>query len=120
MDEVKSTQAGIDEEIESFLGEDGYAQYQGYLQDQHLLRSFAVMDRLQQSLKNGGNMLSADQNTRLQSLLNGSGHISGDVIEQAKLFLTPVQQQALQEIRDTQIANELRNQQGGLPPVPAN
>ncbi|HXB02698.1 MAG TPA: sigma-70 family RNA polymerase sigma factor [Opitutaceae bacterium] len=120
MGEVKSTQAGIDGEIESLLGDDGYAQYQSYLQNQHLLRSFAVIDRLQQSLENGGNLLSDDQNKRLQRLLNGSGHVSSDVIEQAKLFLSPAQQEALQEIRDTQIANELRNQQGILPPVPGN
>src|SRR5580704_6067094 len=119
MGEVKSTQAGIDQEIESLLGEDEYAQYQSYGQDQHLLRSFAVIDRMQQSLKSGGNMLSEDQKTTLQGLLNGGGHVSGDVIEQAKLFLTPAQQQALQDIRDTQIANELNRQQEGLPPVPS-
>lgn len=117
IDQVQSARAGIEDQIKSLLGDANYALYREY--DQMVGQSNTVT-RLQQALQTSGNPLTDEQVNRLQQLLqvNGSGHISADVVWTARAFLTPPQQQALQALREEQLAASVRRQQRALPSPP--
>ena len=111
--------AGIEGQIRSFLGDNGYAQYLAY--DQGIVSSNSLI-RVQRILANTPDVLTEEQSVQLTQLLSsgsGNGRITPRAIADAKGFLSPAQIQALEQARAIQLANSQNRIDAALPPDPA-
>jgi hypothetical protein len=122
---VVAARADLEKQIQSQLGDDAYAQYQGY--DRSIGQNNTIT-HLQQALSNSENALTDDQVAQLQQVMqdSGRGNISVKLINDSKGFLSPAQVQALQDLRAIQLADSQKRNQAiqvlptsGLPPAPA-
>jgi len=118
---VAGAQADLNKEIKSTLGDEAYAQYQGFLQTQ-VQRN--VVNLLQQSLAYSATPLSSAQADQMVQILAQTGPSSGNAIQnngssananpralitsatiaQAQTVLSPPQIQMLQELQKEQMA----------------
>ncbi len=114
---VESSQADIDGQIKSTIGEADYAQFQGFNQSQ---AARGMVGQLQDNLRNSAAPLTSAQSDQLTQLmaqsrgaadagaprgLNGPAAITDDTITQSQAFLSAPQVQALQQMQQQQQAN---------------
>ncbi len=108
---VQVSRSEIEDEIKAALGDTAYAQYQQFNAGQN---QQAVVNRLQQSLSGTPAPLTGEQAQLFQELLADSqtNHITPDVMDVAKGFLSAPQVAALQQIQQNQQrAQQLRRAQ---------
>ena len=113
---VAAAKQGIDGEIHTLLGDDGFNRYQTYNQQMGIA---VVFVRLQEALGNGENALSLKQNNDLRQFLRTNtfdGFPTSEVIGAAQNFLTPVQIQALQQAVATEDSIGRARIEEALPP----
>lgn len=111
---MASAQTEIDGKIKNLLGDDGYGEFQNYQRTQP---QRALVTQLEQNLSFTDAPLTAAQSEQLVQVLSAStpprppnapvstrttARISDEMIERASSVLSPVQLQALQEIRQQQ------------------
>jgi hypothetical protein len=100
----------IESQINALLGPTSYAQYQNNLRN---TGQNDVVNNLQLTLSNTSDPLTPDQAAQIQQVMQDSNtsRINAKVIAASKDFLTPVQMQALQDLRAIQQANALKRAQ---------
>jgi hypothetical protein len=103
-DQIAATRDGIEEQIKTLLGEDKYAQYQDYNLSSGQSN---VLNNFQLALRDSSAPLNPDQAALFTEVLQNSNanKITTKVINDSREFLTPVQLQALQDLRAVQQAN---------------
>jgi hypothetical protein len=115
----------IESQINALLGPTDYAQYQDNLRS---TGQNDVLNNLALSLRNTSEPLTPDQAAQIQQVMqeNNTARINAKVIAASKDFLTPVQMQALQDLRAIQQANAVKRAQpvqvlptSAPPPTPA-
>ncbi len=114
---VESSQADVDNQIKASIGDDAYAQYQGFNQTQG---ARGVVGQLQDSLRNTEAPLTPAQSDQLTQVmvqnrvaseagpLNGNNPpplVSDAVLDQSRAFLSAGQVQALQQLQQQQRSN---------------
>ena len=100
----------IEAQINALLGPTNYAQYQDNLRS---VGQNAVVNNLQLTLSGTSEPLTPDQAAQFQQVMqdNSTSRINARVIAASKDFLTPVQMQALQDLRAIQQANAIKRSQ---------
>jgi RNA polymerase sigma factor (sigma-70 family) len=100
---VRKLREGIWDEIETLLGEDGYAEYLKVRQD---LRAAAWITELERILDRTANPLSPEQSQRFRLLLGDSDRDPKDstTLEEASRFLSPEQMAAFRQFQEERIA----------------
>ena len=118
--QIIESRTGIENQIHALLGDANYAQYQSY--DRNFGQA-NVMKSLATTLLATPEPLTADQTERMTQLLqaNNATRITTPVLDGAREILSPVQMQALQDMRAIQLANSQKRLQPGqvLPTAPA-
>jgi hypothetical protein len=113
---------GIEKEINALIGDEAYGRYQDYnsaVAQTNVLRNFDL------SLRGSSETLMPEQAAQMRHLLQGDNgsRITPQMIEEAKVFLSPSQLQVLDDLRAVQQADELRRIQAlrmELTPLPAD
>jgi hypothetical protein len=100
----------IEAQINALLGPTNYAQYQDNLRS---VGQNAVVNNLQLTLSGTSDPLTPDQAAQIQQVMqeNSTSRINARVIAASKDILTPVQMQALQDLRAIQQANAIKRTQ---------
>ncbi|MEO7413896.1 MAG: hypothetical protein ABIZ81_11110 [Opitutaceae bacterium] len=119
---VGGARTGIENQISALLGEARYTQYRDY---ENSLGQINVLRDVQLSLRDSTEVLTLEQTTRIQGILQESNgtEITAKVISEAKEFLSPLQLQVLQDLRAVQQADErrrLERLQASLTPLPVD
>ena len=106
-DLVKNAQADVDQQLQSSLGADNYAQFQSYQQTQ---AQRAVVNQLQQDLSFSDTPLTDAQQQQLIQIVAqtnpaGGSSVNEKTVAAAQGLLAPAQLQALQNLQQLQQAN---------------
>jgi hypothetical protein len=117
---VAKSKSGIEEEIQSLLGDTQYDQYQAF---DLTTGQMNVVKNLQSALTGTGATLTPDQTKQFLQILdqNEAGRVTAKVIADSQDILSPVQLKALQDMRAIQRANSLKRNLPGqvLPTTPS-
>jgi hypothetical protein len=109
-DRVVAAREGIENQIAALLGDSAYAQYQDY---DRSVGQMNVLNNLQLALRATSEPLTAEQADRFKGVLqdNNSTRITAKVIRDAREVLSPIQMQALEDLRAVQQANSQKRNQ---------
>ncbi|MFT3868329.1 MAG: hypothetical protein QM715_07515 [Nibricoccus sp.] len=107
-DFVAAERKEVEKQINSLLGEQGYAAYQAY---GRTLGQASTLSQVQQSFAAVGTPISSEQTAQLQQIMikNNAAHLNQKVINQSQAFLSDQQIQALQALyKDQRAATVVR------------